>query len=133
MPAHGFRLAAGKPYSPELEQEDRNDILAYYLDRGFLSAQLKSSATPVDGDKYRVDVVYQLQPGPQTRVQDVVYLGNVKTKTSLISHTVGLSSEMPLSESKMLTAESDLYNLGIFDWANACQTSPDAERHSTGW
>ena len=118
LPAHGLRLAAGKPYSPELEQEDRNDILAYYLDRGFLSARLSTQVTPLSDDKYRVDVVYQVQPGPETRVQDVVYLGNLKTKTSLIAYTTALRPEMPLSESKMLTAESDLYNLGIFDWAS---------------
>lgn len=118
LPAHRLRLAAGKPYSPELEQEDRNDILAYYLDRGFLSARLSTHVTPLSGDKYGVDVVYQVQPGPETRVQDVVYLGNHKTKTSLIAYTTALRPEMPLSESKMLTAESDLYNLGIFDWAS---------------
>jgi outer membrane protein assembly factor BamA len=118
LPAHGFRLAAGKPYSPQLELEDRNDILAYYLDRGFLGAQLKAKVTSLAADKYQVDVLYQLQPGPQTLVQDVIYLGNVKTRESLISQTVGLHPEMPLSESKMLTAESDLYNLGIFDWTN---------------
>jgi outer membrane protein insertion porin family len=118
LPAHGLRLGAGKPYSPEYEQEDRNDVLAYYLDRGFLSAQLKSTATPVDGNKYQVDVTYRIQPRVETLVQDVVYLGNAKTKTSLIAHTVSLSPEMPLSESKMLSAESDLYNLGIFDWTS---------------
>jgi outer membrane protein insertion porin family len=117
LPARGFRLSTGRAYSPEFEQEDRNDILAYYLDHGFLSAQLKANVTPVAGDKYQVDVSYQVQPGPQTQIQDVVYLGNARTKTSLISRTVGLSSEAPLSESKMLAAESDLYNLGIFDWA----------------
>jgi outer membrane protein insertion porin family len=118
LPAHGFRLASGKPYSPEYELEDRNDILAYYLDRGFLSAQLKSKATPVNGNKYQVDVTYHIQPGAETQVQDVVYLGNVKTQTSLIANTTSLSPEMPLSESKMLAAESDLYNLGIFDWTS---------------
>jgi outer membrane protein insertion porin family len=118
LPAHGFRLASGRPYSPEYELEDRNDILAYYLDRGFLSAQLKSTATPVNGNKYQVDVTYRIQPGAETQVQDVVYLGNVKTKTDLIAHTTSLSPEMPLSESKMLAAESDLYNLGIFDWTS---------------
>lgn len=118
LPAHGFRLAAGKPYSPQYELEDRNDILAYYLDRGFLSAQLKSTATPVNGNKYQVDVTYRLQPGAETQVQDVLYLGNVKTKTEVIAHTTSLSPEMPLSESKMLAAESDLYNLGVFDWTS---------------
>jgi outer membrane protein assembly factor BamA len=118
LPAHGFRLAAGRPYSPQFEQEDRNDILAYYLDHGFLSAQLKANVTPVSGDKYQVDVVYEVQPGPQTQVQDLLYLGNKQTQTSLISNTVGLSPEMPLSERRMLAAQSDLYNLGVFDWVS---------------
>jgi outer membrane protein insertion porin family len=118
LPAHGFRLAAGRAYSPALEQEDHNDILAYYLDRGFLSARLKTNVSPVSGEKYRIDVVYQVEPGPKTQVQDLVYLGNVKAKTSLLAYTAGLRPEMPLSESKMLAAESDLYNLGIFDWTS---------------
>lgn len=118
LPAHGFRLGPGKPYSPEYEMEDRNDILAYYLDHGYLSAQLSSSATPADGNKYRLDVSYRVEPGPQTLVADVIYLGNVTTKTSLIAQTAALSPETPLSESKMLAAESDLYNLGIFDWTD---------------
>ena len=118
LPAHALRLGMGKPYSPELELEDRNDILAYYLDLGFLNAQLKSTATPFNGDKDRVDVAYQIQRGPQTRIQDVLYLGNVRTKTNLIAHTAALTPEMPLSESKMLAAESNLYNLGIFDWTS---------------
>ena len=118
LPAHGFRLAAGRPYSPELEREDRNDILAYYLDRGFLSARLKTNVTPAPGDKYRIDVAYQVQPGPETQVRDIVYLGNVKTKTRLLAYTAALRPETPLSESKMLAAESDLYNLGIFDWTS---------------
>ncbi len=118
LPAHGFRLNTGRAYSPEYEQEDRNDILAYYLDRGYLSAQLKSSATPVNGNKYQMDVMYEVEPGKQTVVGNVVYLGNTTTKTSLIAHTAALSPETPLSASKMLAAESDLYNLGIFDWTN---------------
>jgi outer membrane protein insertion porin family len=117
LPAHGLRLGPGKPYSPELEQEDRNDILAYYLDRGFLSARLSTHVSALSGDKYKIDVIYQIEPGPETRIQEVVYLGNVKTKTGLIAYTTALRPEMPLSESKMLAAESDLYNLGIFDWA----------------
>ena len=118
FPEHALRLGAGKPYSPELDLEDRNDILAYYLNLGFLNAQLKSTATPFNGDKDRVDVVYQIQRGPETRIQDVLYLGNVRTKASLIAHTTALTPEMPLSESKMLAAESNLYNLGIFDWTS---------------
>jgi outer membrane protein insertion porin family len=118
LPSHVLRLGPGKPYSPQLAEQDRNDILAYYLQRGYLGAQLKSTATPVNGNKFDVDVVYQIQPGAQTRIQDIVYLGNVKTKTSLIAHATGLQPEMPLSATDMLAAESNLYNLGIFDWTN---------------
>src|ERR1700681_2536538 len=36
---HALKLATGKPYSPTLLQQDRNYILAQYLDRGYLNAQ----------------------------------------------------------------------------------------------
>ena len=43
---HPLNLQPGKPYSAHLLQEDRNRILARYLDLGYLNAQFSSSVTP---------------------------------------------------------------------------------------
>src|SRR6202012_3643878 len=43
--------------------------------------------------------------------------GRQHTRQSLINKQVRLSSGQPLSENAMLSSESRLYNLEIFDWA----------------
>ena len=129
-PAQRKRLEVqnGKAYSPHIVEQDRNHILAAYLNHGFLNPEFQSTAAPVEGNKYRVDVVYQIVEGIETSVSEVVTLGAGKTRRNLISHTADLKTGVPLSEGKIFEAEGNLYNLGIFDWADvAPRRAVDAE------
>jgi outer membrane protein insertion porin family len=124
-------LQPGKPYSAHLLEQDRNRVLAAYLNKGFLNPDFESTATPAADNKYRVDVVYQVIEGIQTSIAEVVTLGAHKTRRSLISHTAALQTQVPLSEGKMFESEGDLYNLGVFDWADVAPRRPvDAEETS---
>ena len=115
-----LRVQPGKPYSPRAVQLDRNDILAAYLNRGYLEATFKASATPEQGAPHSIDVVYAIDEGPHTSISDVVLLGAKETRHSFIRQITGASitKGQPLSTGDMLTAESNLYNLNIFDWAS---------------
>lgn len=107
----------GKPYSPYLVNQDRNQILAHYLSSGYLTATFDAKATPVAKGSHEYDLVYQIHEGPQVTTATVVTLGKQQTNQVLIDHTVKIKSGQPLSENDMLSAESRLYNIGIFDWA----------------
>ena len=115
-----LNLAPGKPYSSYLLEQDRNQILAALFDDGYLNATFKSNASPVAGNAHSLDVVYTLDRGPQARVGDVVLLGNEQTNSGFIERTTkpNVTQGNPISEGKFLTAEGDLYSLGIFDWAS---------------
>ena len=125
-----LNLGEGKPYAPVLLEQDRNQILAAAFNDGYLNAKFNSMVTPVAGEQHRFDVVYTLDRGPQAQVKDAVLLGNQRTRPSLIRSMTGdnVRENTPVSEGKFLTAEGDLYTLGIFDWADIHTRRPIAEQ-----
>ncbi len=114
---HGLNLGPGKPYSQDLLAKDRSLIMAHYLTSGYLNAGFRASAKPVPGEPHQMDVVYQISEGPQVRTATIITDGRGHTQQSLINSQVKIKPGQPLSYNDMLSSESRLYNLGIFDWA----------------
>jgi outer membrane protein insertion porin family len=114
----GFELREGKPFSPRRMSDDRNQIAAQYLDRGFLNSEVKTVVSRHADDPHQVDVTYAITENQQVRISHVVYMGERQTRLSLIQKSVNLSTEQPLSEGKLLLGESNLYDLGVFDWSS---------------
>lgn len=113
----GLMLVANRPYSPLLEQEDRNSLTAQYLLNGYLTASVVSKAYPVKGEAHKVLVKYTIHEGPKVSTAKIVIIGQKQTKLPLIDKTANIKVGQPLSEAELLSSESRLYNLGIFDWA----------------
>ena len=63
-------------------------------------------------------------------VAQVVYAGQHRSKTSLLEQAVNIRPEAEMSETKLLQAESDLYNLGVFDWADVSPRRPITDQTS---
>jgi outer membrane protein insertion porin family len=120
----GLSISPGKPYSLVRVQHDRNQILALYLNNGFLNVDFRASANPLPDNPHRYDVTYQIDEGVQASVNDVVVLGRGQTHASVINHAVAIDTGHPISETAMLNSESNLYNLGIFDYADVSPRSP---------
>jgi outer membrane protein assembly factor BamA len=113
---HGLRLQPGKGYSQKAADDDRNQIMANYLRRGYLNATFHEVAKQVQ--PHRLDVVYQIDEGPQVRTATVVTLGRKDTRQQLINREITeLNPGKPLTADKMMTSETELYEPGIFDWA----------------
>jgi outer membrane protein insertion porin family len=129
---NGLNLGEGKPYSGQLVNSDRDRIMAEYLKRGFLAATFRATAKPLKEDPHRLDVAYQIDEGPQVRTMVVDTLGLKHTRQVLVSTHAKIPVGQPLSESALLTSESNLYTLGVFDWATVeplqpITTASDAE------
>ena len=112
----GLRLRPGQPFSPKALADDRSHIMAVYLDRGFLNSDFDSKVTRLPDNPHRVDVTYTITERQQVQVDEVVLLGNKKTRASLIRKTVNISPAAPLSQRALLAGESELHDLGVFDW-----------------
>lgn len=128
-PKGGFLLRAGAAFSPRRLSKDRGNIMAVYLDHGYLRAEVKPAVTRSKDDTHRVAITYNINEGQQVRVSQVVIVGQKRTRTTLISKTADLSTEMPLSQGKLLQAESELYNMGVFDWASVGPRTPISDQN----
>ena len=116
----GLKLAAGQPYSQKFVEADRSNIVAHYLQAGYLTANFRETATIASkSDPHHVNVVYHIYEGPQVFTQDVITLGRQRTQQRLIDRDVAtIVPNQPLTETALLTAGSELYNhTGVFDWA----------------
>jgi outer membrane protein assembly factor BamA len=123
---HPLALEAGRPYSQRSLENDRNEILAGYLNRGFLNAGMEAKVEPSADDPHKMNVTYTIQEGPQVDVASLVYLGNDRTRTAFLKKIMAknVTQGNALSEGHLLTSESDLYNLGIFDWTSVRTRRP---------
>ena len=113
----GLKVTEGQAYSTKKVNEDRNQILAQYLRMGYLNANFRATARPVGKDPHRLAVTYAISEGPRVITKSVITLGARATRQTLIDQSVRLKTETPLRENELLSAESRLYTLGIFDWA----------------
>ena len=121
---NGLQLKAGQPYSRFRLDQDRNQIVASYLNLGYPNVDFKSTVKPIAGDPRRVLVTYLIEEGQQVHVGQVAYLGPQQTRQNLLQRNTSIEQGEPLSAGKLLQSESDLLNLGIFDWANVSPRKP---------
>ena len=116
----GLKLGPGKPYSQALVDADRANIVAHYLQAGYLTSSFRETATEVSrADPHRIQVVYHIYEGPRVFAGKIVTLGRVRTQQRLINMDVSsIKPEHPLTETQLLLAGSKLYDhTGVFDWA----------------
>lgn len=116
----GLKLTVGGPYSQNLIQQDRRDILANYLNAGYPNVAFQEKANPVaKQDPHQINVLYQIDEGPRVTIRNLYTLGNRKTQPRVIAmDTAALKPGTKLSEAELLSSESRLYdNPGVFDWA----------------
>src|SRR5207249_924307 len=85
---------------------------------GFLNAEFESKVARLPSDPHKVDVTYTVSEKQQVKVNEVLLVGNKRTRTSLMNKTANITSETPLSQGRLLTGESQLHELGVFDWAS---------------
>jgi outer membrane protein assembly factor BamA len=116
----GLKLQPGKPYSQKYVEADRANIMSHYLQAGYLTASFRETATVASkNDPHHIEVVYHIYEGPQVFTRNVLTLGRDRTQQRLINNDVAsLVPSQPLTETQLLTSESELYNhTGVFDWA----------------
>ncbi|MBI3895664.1 MAG: BamA/TamA family outer membrane protein [Acidobacteria bacterium] len=119
----GLNLGPDKPYSQRLLNQDRDRIMATYLDLGYLDGAFESTVQPLSSD-HEVDVVYKVEEGPQTLISDVVLAGAEHTQPWFIDRIIKIQERQPLSQGNLLAAESLLYEAGLFDWASVSPLRP---------
>jgi outer membrane protein insertion porin family len=120
----GLELHAGTPFSPRKLADDRNRISATYLNRGYLNAEVRTALKRDPQNPHRVAVTYNVAEHQMVRAGDVIYLGQERTRLSLIQQTAKIPAEEPIKRGELLQAESRLYDLSVFDWSSVGPRRP---------
>lgn len=119
-----IELRSGAPFSPSKLASDRNRISAAYLSRGYLNSEVKAVVKQHAADRYKVDIFYNIAENQLVRSSRVVYLGQKRTRLSLLERTTAFVGEQPLSQEKLLQSQAHLYDLQTLDWASVGPKRP---------
>jgi outer membrane protein assembly complex protein YaeT len=104
-------VSTGQPYyEPEVVQ-DRENILTAYLNRGFADATVQVVPTVNDA---RVDLRFNISEGPQSIVDHIMVVGNVRTDARIIEREVQLKTGEPLGLDALFETRRRLGALGLF-------------------
>jgi outer membrane protein insertion porin family len=114
----------GAPYSEQNLANDRETILNYYFNRGFTNATLDITTKP-SAQANREDVTYRIQEGEQFFVNRVMIAGLDHTRDYVVQREVKVVAGEPFSQQDMLTTQSRLYDLGIFNEVDTGVQNPE--------
>ncbi len=116
----------GQPFSETSVANDRDNILNYYYDRGYLRANFDYYITPTK-EPHTVAIRYVLDPGPRDYVRHVFVTGLATTRRNLVYDRIELKDGQPLSLEEETDSQRRLYELGIFARVNTALEDPDGD------
>lgn len=129
--AFRYRLTSlpGQPFSTTSIATDRETLLNFYYDRGYLNATFEYDVKP-STNVHALEVVYLLRPGEQRFVRDVLISGLQTTQPRLVTERMELRSGEPLSLAQETNTQRRLYDLGIFARVNTALQNPAGDEET---
>lgn len=106
-------LSAGGPFHPFLLEQTVGGLRQAYRDAGYGEAQV-SAGVEWNEERTLADVTIRVLEGEQMVLDRVIVRGNQRTESTVIERTLGVEPGDPISETRRLEIERDLYRLGIF-------------------
>jgi outer membrane protein insertion porin family len=106
-------LKEGGPFHPFLLDQTLDVLRSAYRDKGYADAQV-SARTDWNAGESLADVTIEVFEGEQMVLDRVIVRGNQRTDGEVIRRTLGVRPGQPISETRRLEIERDLYRLGIF-------------------
>jgi len=112
--ASTLSMKPGQPFSPARAQANQESILEFLRDHGYGQATASWKAQPPSAT-HNVDLDYDIQLGPQERIQRVLLMGNQHTRAGIIQRNILLKAGEPVNQSYIYDSQRNLYDLGIFN------------------
>ncbi len=119
----------GQPFSLITLSGDRDEVLNYYLSRGFDHARIEIGQGPAD-DPSRTDVALRVTEGQQVFTDQVLLSGLVHTRPKVVQGQILVHAGDPLDQTALLQTQRNLYNLALFNEVNAAVQNPDGSAPS---
>ena len=117
-------MKPGEPFSPTRANRNRDLISGILGDHGYTRASVTWTASP--GNPNEVNLEYTIVPGRQERIERVAILGRNHTRPGTIRRELAFHGGEPLSQSKILESQRQLYDLGTFSQVQIAAQDPQS-------
>lgn len=117
------QLREGEPLRPEDLENGRQLLLRVLRNRSYLFARVEAELKPQE--QGRVRVVYQVDPGPQVRVERIRVRGLRRTYEELVRSNLSVREGELLEPEKMLDSQRRLALLNVFRQVAVQMDRPD--------
>ena len=107
-----LKLKPGVPYRPYMLKNDENALSALISESGYPHVIVKSEAY-ISRDETSAEVAYQVVEGPHVKMGNTFFLGNFRTRQSLLEKEIDLKSGESFSLKKMLEGQRNLRNMDV--------------------
>jgi outer membrane protein insertion porin family len=115
-------MKPGQPFSPTRANRNRDLISGILGDHGYMRASVTWTSSP--GNPNEVNLEYVIVPGEQEFIERVAILGGEHTRTGTIRRELIFHGGEPLSQSKILDSQRQLYDLGTFSQVQIATQDP---------
>ncbi len=113
-----------QPLSYAAVERSRNALLRSLARKGYLFARVDSS-TKVSPDGREATVAFELAPGPQVRVGEVLLKGLERTNEEVVLRALEVKKGEPIDPEKLFETQRNLVLLGVFRTAQVRLSSPE--------
>ncbi|MDD5045417.1 MAG: outer membrane protein assembly factor BamA, partial [Candidatus Omnitrophica bacterium] len=104
----------GKVFSNDGLQEDENNILSLYFDKGYIMARV-SSTSALNPETNKIDIAYNITENEISYVDKIKIRGNIKTKDVVIRRELKILPGERFDGDKLRRSKERLTNLGFFE------------------
>jgi outer membrane protein insertion porin family len=122
-------LVPGQPYSEANVLIDRDAVLNYYYNLGYLNATFEWRAEP-DTEPNRMQVFFQVREGPQRYLREILITGLEASDPEMVRRRLQIHPGESLSQAKIIESQRRLYDLGVFARVGLAIQNPEGEERS---
>jgi len=106
------RVKSGDVFSRRAIADDREAVSTRYQDQGYAFVEVLPQ-THIDVARRRVDLRFDITPGPRTRIEHVTIRGNERTPEAAIRRVLGIAPGQLYSQTAVVTSKLRVMGLGF--------------------
>ena len=122
-----LNTAAGQLLSPRNLALDHDALLTEYYSRGFDRASVNVTQQPEAADPARIDVVFQVDEGPQFFVRNLLTTGLEFTRPQTVARAITIHPGDPLNQAALSDTQRNLYSFSLFNEVNTAVENPGGD------
>jgi outer membrane protein insertion porin family len=113
-----IRNKPGLPFNPLVFAEDIKDVQELIKEQGYYYAEIKNlennALIKYSDDNLDLSIIYDIDLGPKVYLDKVIVIGNIHTKSQVITREIFINKGDELNPDKVEALKNSLNGLGLF-------------------